>query len=273
MSTAPVNGRNCSYTEHGNGPLAVLVMGTGSPGRVWHGHQVPALTTAGYRVVTPDNRGLEPGDGTDFGMAELVGDLAGLLDHLDAGPAVLIGTSLGARIVAELALERPELVDRMVLMATCGRPEPVQDTLTRGECALHDEGIVLPPDYYAAITALQNLSPATLRDPVAVRDWLDLFALQGSAVTEGVRTQYSVQLRDFPDRLADYRRITAPALVIGFADDLMVPPELGREVAEAIPAAQYTELADCGHFGYLERPEAVHEAISRFLRETEGGNR
>jgi pimeloyl-ACP methyl ester carboxylesterase len=53
--------------------------------------------------------------------------------------------------------------------------------------------------------------------------------------------------------------------VIGFADDLQLPPHLGREVADAIPHARYLELEGCGHYGYLERPEAVNEALLTFF--------
>lgn len=137
--------------------------------------------------------------------------------------------------------------------------------MTEGQCALHDQGIQLPPSYYAAVTALQNLSPRTLCDPVAMRDWLDVLAVAGSTITDGVRAQHALQLHDFPDRLADYTRISVPSLVIAFADDLMVPRVLSREVADAIPGARYLEIPGCGHFGYLERPAEVNDAIVKFL--------
>jgi len=55
-----LNGININYDATGAGPLVVLVMGTGSPGRVWKAHQVPAPVGAGYRVVNFDNRGIAP---------------------------------------------------------------------------------------------------------------------------------------------------------------------------------------------------------------------
>lgn len=126
MTAAVINGRKLAYAEHGVGPPLVLVMGTGSPGRVWQLYQVPALVAAGYRVVTMDNRGIDDGE-TAFTIDDMVGDVAGLIEHLEGGPTVVVGTSLGARIVQELALTRPELVSTMVAMAAFGRPEPVQD--------------------------------------------------------------------------------------------------------------------------------------------------
>ncbi|MCA1677269.1 MAG: alpha/beta hydrolase, partial [Actinobacteria bacterium] len=76
MPVVEVNGIRLSYQVAGSGELVVLVMGTGSPGRVWQLHQVPALVAAGYRVVTVDNRGIPPSDECASGMTidDLVGD-------------------------------------------------------------------------------------------------------------------------------------------------------------------------------------------------------
>lgn len=268
MPVVELNGIRLSYQVTGSGELVVLVMGTGSPGRVWQLHQVPALVAAGYQVVTVDNRGIPPSDECADGMTidDLVGDIAALIEYLGNGPAKVGGTSLGSRVVQELALARPDLVSQAVLMAAHGRTDPVQSTLSAGERALHDAGIELPPQYYAAITALLNLSPRTLNDHSTVQEWLEVFEFSGSRISAGVRAQ--LELDDFPDRLAAYRRITVPSLVIGFADDLHTPPYLAREVAEVIPEARYEEIEDCGHFGYLERPAEVNKLIVNFFSST-----
>jgi pimeloyl-ACP methyl ester carboxylesterase len=105
----PINGITLHYREAGEGGLVVLVMGAGSPGTVWHAHQVPALVNAGYRVVTFDNRGIPPTDECATGMTidDLRNDTAALIEHVGSDPASVIGTSLGARVVQELALSRP----------------------------------------------------------------------------------------------------------------------------------------------------------------------
>jgi pimeloyl-ACP methyl ester carboxylesterase len=265
MPVVELNGIRLSYQVTGTGELVMLVMGTGSPGRVWQLHQAPALVAAGYRVVTMDNRGIPPTDECADGMTidDLVGDTAALIQHLGDGPARVVGTSLGSRIVQELALARPDLVLQAVMMAAHGRPDPVQSRLSAGQRALYDAGIELPSTYYAAITALLNLSPRTLNDRSAVQEWLDLFEFYGSGISAGVRAQLEVE--DFPDRLAAYSRIKVPSLVIGFADDLMVPPYLAREVAEVIAGSRYEEIEDCGHFGYLERPTEVNKLLVTFF--------
>jgi pimeloyl-ACP methyl ester carboxylesterase len=136
--------------------------------------------------------------------------------------------------------------------------------MTAAERALYDSGLTLPPAYAAWVRALQNLSPATLEDEQSVQDWLELFEFSPEAHGPGVRAQLDIAVP--AGRLAAYRAIDVPCLVIGFADDAVLPPRLGREVAAAIPSAVYREIKDCGHYGYLERPDDVNRVLLEFFR-------
>lgn len=279
MPLATVNGISLNYQVKGDkakgtdtkgaAPLVVLIMGTGSPGRVWELHQVPALLAAGYRVCTFDNRGIAPSGESAHGITidDMVRDTAGLIELLDEGPALVAGTSMGARVAQELALARPDLVRKAVYMAGHGRLDQFQKTLSLGEHELDASGVKLPPKYEAALTAVMNLSPATMADPNSARDWLDLFEFTGGPVTPGIRAQRRMD-HDF-DRLQAYRGIKVPSLAVGFADDRMIPAYLTREVADVIPGARYQEIPDAGHYGYLERPEAVNKVLLDFF----GGSR
>ncbi|MEU7477968.1 alpha/beta fold hydrolase [Lentzea sp. NPDC042327] len=264
MALVPLNGIELNVQTEGTGDLVVLVMGTGSPGRVWRTYQVPALVKAGYRVAYFDNRGIKPSSecADGFTITDMVADTAALITHL-GGPAHVVGTSLGARVVQELALARPELVRSAVLMATTGRPDPVQQLWSRGLRELHDKGIELPASFYAAASVTRNLAPATLADPVIARDWLQMYEFAATMPTAGERAQLA--LGEFTPRVEAYRDITVRSLVIGFADDRVLPARLSREVADAIPGARYAEVADCGHIGYLERPDEVNRLLVEFL--------
>ncbi|WP_238419983.1 alpha/beta fold hydrolase [Gordonia sp. 'Campus'] len=270
-STARVNGIDISYSVAGSGPLVVMVMGTGSPGRVWKAHQEPALVKAGFTVVTFDNRGVAPSSecAEGFTLDDMVADTAALIEHLGRGPAIVIGTSLGARITQELALARPDVVKAAVMVATYGRNTPLQEAISAGERALYDNKITLPPEYEAAITAHLNLSPHTLDDDRTARDWLDIIGFSPQTITPGVRAQLELHNKE-SNRLAAYRGITRPALVVGFADDRTLPAKLAREVAEAIPGAQYIEIERAGHFGYLEQPAEVNRVLVDFCERHRG---
>ena len=254
------------YDETGHGDPVVLVPGTGARGRSWSLHQVPALVAAGYRAITVDNRGvgLSGPAGPGLRVADLVADTAAVIERVAAGPCRLIGSSMGAQIVQELLVARPELGRQAVLMASRARPDALSLAVAAAERSLYDSGAALPAEYDAINRALRNLSPATLRDDVAVRDWLDVFEFSAADLTDpGRRAQLDVVLAT--DRRAAYGRIGVPALVLSFADDLVAPPARGRELAATIPGALYVEIADAGHYGYLEQPEAVNAAILTFF--------
>ncbi|GAA3886290.1 alpha/beta fold hydrolase [Streptomyces sedi] len=265
MPTADVNGIRVSYEDTGAGPPVVLISGTGANGREWDLHQVPALTAAGHRVVTFSNRGVPPTDECPEGFTvdDLVADTAALIEHVVGGPSAVVGTSLGAYVAQELTLARPELVTRAVFMATRGRGDILADARAQAEIALHDSGITLPPRYAAVTRAMRNLSPHTLRDAQLVADWLDLFEMSKDG-GPGVRAQLALDRH--PDRLPAYGAITVPCRVIAFEDDLLAPPHLGREVAEAVPGADFHVVPRCGHYGYLENPTAVNDELCAFLR-------
>lgn len=263
------NGIRLSYHDQGHGSPVLLLTGTGAPSSVWDLHQVPALRAAGFRVITMDNRGIPPSDeGTDgFTIDDLVADVAALIDYLDARPCRVVGTSMGAYIAQELALADSELLDAVVLMAACGRSSLVQQVLAEGEAELIERGVELPPGYRAAVRAMHNLGPATLADDDLAGDWLDLFAASGMW-GPGVRAQ--LLLSALPDRREAYRAIKVPCHVVSFEHDLVAPPAAGRELAAAIPGATHRTIPGCGHFGYLENPDAVNRELIRFLRAEAG---
>ncbi|MFT4200878.1 alpha/beta fold hydrolase [Gordonia sp. (in: high G+C Gram-positive bacteria)] len=266
-ATASVNGITLSYEDTGGaGEPVVMIMGTGSPGRVWKANQAPALVRAGYRVITFDNRGIAPSSECPEGFTidDMVADTAALIEHLGLGRAHVVGTSLGARVTQELALARPDLLLSATMLATYGRSTPLVAAFGAGERALYDRGIELPPEYSAAVTAHLNLSPHSLADDRSARDWLDIITFSPQTVTPGVRAQMGVHEGEL-NRLEAYRGITVPALVVGFADDRTLPEFLAREVADAIPCAQYAVVEKAGHFGYLEQPERVNELLLDFL--------
>ncbi|MET9088736.1 alpha/beta hydrolase [Streptomyces sp. NPDC004237] len=267
MPYARIDGRDLAYEEYGaaGAPAVVLVAGTGAPGRVWRAHQVPALRRAGLRAVTLDNRGLGPEPPGSFTLADLAADVAALIEHLGAAPCRLVGHSLGAIIVQEVVLARPELVDRAVLLAGGGRTDALIAAASAADLALADSGLRLPPAVAAHRHALQNLSPRTLDDDARLTDWLSLFefTLPDPAA---VRAQLGLEL--IPNRLSAYRRITRPCLAVAFADDVVVRPRLTRELADAIPGCRYAEIPGCGHFGYLERPDEVNAELLGHLAGT-----
>jgi len=264
MPYVSTNGIKLAYERVGHGDRVLMIMGQAAGGNVWRMYQVPALTEAGYEVITFDNRGLPPSDVPpgDYTLDDLVADTAGLIEALGAGPCRLVGTSMGAYVATELATSRPDLVTCCVLLAMRARTDAMRSALAAGERKLRQSRVQLPPAYEAPDSVLQMFSPATLNNDAAVSMWLDIYEM--SATRRGAATgQDAIDL--ISDRREALRAVPVPCRVIAFSDDLTSPPHLCAEVADAIPDCDYIELSSCGHVGYLERPEEVNAAIIEFL--------
>jgi pimeloyl-ACP methyl ester carboxylesterase len=264
MPVTTANGAAISFDEYGSGEPVVLVTGTGGKGREWRAHQVPALVSAGYRVITVDNRGVPPSDvgPAGFTLEDMVEDTAGLIGAIGGGPCRVVGFSLGGIITLETILRYPDLVSQAVIMGTRARTDALHAAMSAAVAELEDSGITLPAGYAAIVRAMQYLSPRTLNNEQQLRDWLDVFELSPPDAASN-RAQRGLDL--IPNRLEDYRKITASCLVIGYQDDLVVPAFFCREIAEAIPDSRYEEVPGCGHYGHLERPAEVNALIVGFF--------
>ena len=131
------------------------------------------------------------------------------------------------------------------------------------EAELYASGARVPASYDARARLLESFSRKTLNDDVAVDDWIAMFSTWPIKQTPGLRCQLDVAPQT--NRLPAYRSIAAPVLVIGFADDIVTPPYLGREVADAMPNGRYLQIPDTGHLGFFERPQAVNAAALQFF--------
>ncbi len=258
---------NLAYDDKGTGEPVVFIAGRGGPGRTWHPHQVPAFLAAGYRCITFDNRGIGATENAGgFETKTMVADTVDLIESLGAGPARIVAASMGSFIAQELMVVRPDLVTAAALMATRGRLDRSRQFFHEAEAELHDSGIELPPAYDAKIRLLESFSRKTINDDSAVADWIAMFTQWPVKPTSGLRCQ--LDAAPYTNRLPAYRSIAAPVLVIGFADDVVTPPSLGREVADAMPNARYLQIPDAGHLGFFERPQTVNAAILQFFAGT-----
>src|SRR5215204_935680 len=120
MPVAITGSTSIDYDITGEGPPLLLVGGLGFGRWGWF-KQVPAFSRH-FRTITFDVRGERR---LDNGVGDLAGEVVSLLDHLDVKKAHVLGTSLGGFVAQELALIRPDLIDRLVLVCTSyGGPGP-----------------------------------------------------------------------------------------------------------------------------------------------------
>lgn len=245
------------HEVHGpaHGPVVVLSGSLGSNLSMWD-PQLEPLLAAGFRVVRYDHRGhgRSPAPPGPYSVAELAGDLLGLLDRLGVGRVSLVGLSLGGMVGMWLAEHEPSRLERLVLCCTSARLGPEQMWVDRARTA-RESGMEPLAD---AAVGRWLVEPA---DPeLAGR----LRAMVAATPAEGYASCCTaIQTMSIEDDLAS---ITVPTLVIAAAQDQATPPEHALRIASAVPGARLAVVTGAAHLGNVQRPEEFTRLILEHLR-------
>lgn len=246
------------YDVHGEGPPLVLISGLGFGRWGWF-KQVPAFARH-FRTITFDVRGER---GLRNGVADLASDVADLMEHLKVRKAHVLGTSLGGFVAQELALRRPDLVDRLVLVCTSygGRgpeamsPMALADMIGWG--SFSPEGALRR----GLETATSDTYRAEHSDEFEkIIHWRMADAPSFAVYYKEARAGASFDLS------RDVTHITSPTLVIHGAEDRYVPPLNAEALADAIPGSRLRVLDDAGHLVFIERFAEVNREVVTFLK-------
>jgi pimeloyl-ACP methyl ester carboxylesterase len=246
--------------NHAEGELVIRLPGMGAL-RSEYRYLVPELTEAGYRVVTADLRGHGESseDWDEYTLPVSGQDNLGLIEHLDAGPAHVIGTSFSPGAAVWAAAEQPEAIRSLTLIGAFVRtPEPsfmsmlTEKVLLRGPWKVALWGVfhktlyptTQPPDFEAYINDLK----INLQEPGRFE------ALQGLALASRDAAE---------ERLG---QVDPPALVImGTLDpDWPDPIAEAKFMADAL-SAELVLIEGAGHYPQTEMPEKTAPAILEFL--------
>jgi pimeloyl-ACP methyl ester carboxylesterase len=246
------DGARLAFSDAGNGARAlVFVHGWQADGSVWR--DLRAALGPGVRSITVDLRGsgasaAAPGP---YRLERFAADLRELIEALGIAPVVLVGHSMGATAALALAVDAPQLVGGLVLIA----PVPA------GGAGFSPKGAAY----------LQ----ATAGDEAAAKAWLARTfakepdpAVLARLCAAAARTPRAAALESFQSwayaGFADATKsIQAPVLVLAPALD--VPETAQQKVAALLQNARYEVMPDCAHYAIVERPEAIAELIRAFV--------
>lgn len=254
----PVHGLHVE--EHGSGDTLLFHQGLGQGAWAWR-FQVSAFAER-FRTIVFDTRGTGRSTVPDepYGIDELATDAAEILDGRSAH---MIGFSMGGYVALTLALTRPELVRSLVLAGTgAGGPGRVPRPAHVREA--FEAAMALPAEEQRRATMPYTLSadwpeanPERFEEILAA-------TLEHPTPMKTIETHVAACYA-FYEAALEVERITAPALVVHGAEDLIVPPENGRVLAQRLPNARYVEIAGRGHNLQLEDPETFNELVLGFL--------
>jgi 3-oxoadipate enol-lactonase len=179
--------------------------------------------------------------------AQLADDAVTVLETAGVASAHVYGVCFGGVVAAHIATRHPDRVLRLVLAATPAGTEPDASTRAFVERREH-----MPPAEAVWAGVPYTYALATRR---TAADRI------GEDIAEALRLPLELDERSDP---VPHLRITVPTLVLQGAEDLLVPPANGRELAVAVQGAEYLELEGAAHHYATDQPEA-DRAVMRFL--------
>lgn len=255
-----------AYIDRGAGQPVVLLHGFPLDHTMWSA-QIDALSRT-CRVIAPDLRGFgqsslgnaDPARGVT--MEQYADDVAALLDALEIKvPIVLVGFSMGGYIAWQFARKHQIRLRALIQCDTRAAADTDEARANRLKMAekIHEWGSgrvaeMMGPKLFANGTFEKNSEIVQELRQVVERTSPAAIA----AAQRGMATR--------PDMTNFLPTINLPTLILAGVEDALIPPTEMQQIADTIPHGQYVEIPNAGHMTTIENPEAVNEALLRFLK-------
>jgi pimeloyl-ACP methyl ester carboxylesterase len=261
-----------TYTEQGSGELVVLLHGALGDYRTWS--QQATLLARQYHVISYSRRYHQPNPSTigafDYTYRRHVDDLISLIHTLGLGPAHLVGHSYGAAVAALLAMERPELVNSLIL----GEPSLfsiLSDPKDKVSLRIHRTALNVV--HTLSENGEQRLAVREYLKIVTGNDTFDDLPIESLLViTQNAHTLAPMLRTFFAPLIFDQhqaRGIKTPTLVVTGECSPTLYRAIGQELARSLPNSELLILAGASHGLQMENPADFNVAVLEFLSRNE----
>lgn len=260
-----------AFDAQGDGPLVVLLHGFPESRLSWKRH-IPLLAGAGFRAVAPDLRGYgdspKPAGIDAYLMTEIVADVAELIESLGDAPCVVVGHDWGAVVAWNLAMMRPELVRKLVIV-NVPHPAAIKRELARSS----RQKVRLLYQVFFQLPLLPELF---------MRSFGRTLLRRGGRFTPEETKEYSRQWRNgsLTPMLNYYRAlrrsrglmrrvfrpIDVPALILWSEHEPVFLPSTLEDLREWVTDVRIEKIAGAGHFAQRDAPELVAKLVIDFAR-------
>jgi len=259
------DGLRLHYLDNGSGDAVLFIHGSG-PGASGHSNfkqNYPEFAAAGHRVLVPDLPGYGASDKpeTDYTLDFFVDALFGLLDALDIARCTLVGNSLGGAIAIRMALDQPQRIARLVLMAPGGLMEKEQ--------------------YYLQMEGIQKMGTAfangELNDAAGMRRLLSLQLFDAAQISDETVNERVAVVKEqprcvltrmqVPNLSAQLAGLSCPILGFWGMNDRFCPASGAQTLLQACRNIRFVLLSECGHWVMVEHRALFNREVLAFLAE------
>jgi pimeloyl-ACP methyl ester carboxylesterase len=227
----------------------VLIPGLNCTGALF-APQIEALSAA-CRIVVADQ---QQDDSTEAMAARLLAQVPGRF--------AVAGLSMGGYVALETLRQAPDRVTHLALLDTSARADTPEAGANRERLIALAESGRFEEVHRTLWPRLVHPDRLEDRDLEAVV----LGMMRDTGPDAFVRQERAIMSRR--DLRPTLPGIEIPTLVLVGEQDVLTPPELSREIAEAVEWASLVVVPECGHLSTLERPEAVNRALQAWLLQT-----
>jgi pimeloyl-ACP methyl ester carboxylesterase len=238
----------------GGGTPLVLVHGLGARGEDWAA-MIPALAAQGFHVYVPDllGYGRSPKPDVDYSISLEEQTVAQFMQAVHVPRADVGGWSMGGWIVMKLALDHPEMVERLVIYDSAGVYFP----------ATWEPELFTPADVIGVKKLIAMLTPK----PGPLPNFAAEAALRKLERNAWVIRRSMTAMTNGRD-LLDFRlyQISQPMLIVWGAQDDLIPLSAGEAIHKSVPQSVLNIVEGCGHLAPAECPRPVIDGTVDFLK-------
>jgi len=256
-----LDGIKSHFGIFGTGPEIVLIHGFGPSISASWGLNINALRQS-YQVIVLDLPGFGESEKPQgqFSIDYLSRFFNHFLYSLDVERAAVVGHSLGADVAARFAIDHPDRVRALVLVAGFGPPTlPVR--LGVAASSFIDQLLLRTNEQRSRRFVGSLFRDKQLVTDELVREFLNEAELQG---TTNPRPQFW-SLLNYSFRHSELARITAPTLLVHGARDELIPAAHSMRASAFIKGSELQILPNCGHWIQREDPDTFNQMVSTFL--------
>lgn len=264
-----VNGARVRYWREGNGRPVLFVHGLGASVELWLPNVLGLKDRLAVIAVDLPGFGRSERGTMPYSLPNGARFLRDFVDVLGFERVSLVGNSMGGVLCLQFALDYPERLDRLVLIASAGLGRELSGSL----CTLGLPGVPwlllkrsrpewVEPGLRSCLADPWCVSSEYVQMCIAACGHRQAMASFVEAVRVGVTLRGQHPRIVLRDRL---HAVRAPTLLIWGQQDAVIPVHHAYNACERLPAGSLVVLENCGHCPQIEQPKRVNSLLEQFL--------